>query len=350
VLLLGGRPAGPRPGWPLAAPLAAFAAWSIVSALAAARPLESLVSAKSLLSLAAFWVVLWALPDARAARRFAAGLLAALALVSAFAIVQVAACPAPDGTPALWRVVRGCTRARGFFSIYMTLAGVLVLVLVTALPALGRGRPWAVPAWLLGLAALGLTYARGAWVGFAAGVATVVLAGRRWALGLFALGVLLGALVLVPGVRDRLGTIGSFTDDSTRERMAMLDAGLRMARDRPLTGVGPGQVKHAYPDYAGPEAVRRSTSHLHDTPLQILAERGVPGLAAWLWLWVAFFAGAVAALRRIPADGERALALGAIAAVAAFLVAGLFEYNFGDTEVLMLACAVMALPFVAERG
>jgi hypothetical protein len=56
-------------------------------------------------------------------------------------------------------------------------------------------------------------------------------------------------------------------------------------------------------------------------------------------------------LRRIPAADEeaRALVLGSMAAIAGFLVAGLFEYNFGDTEVLLMALAVMALPFVVER-
>lgn len=33
----------------------------------------------------------------------------------------------------------------------------------------------------------------------------------------------------------------------------------------------------------------------------------------------------------------------------AFLVAGLFEYNFGDTEVVLVAVALMALPFVVAR-
>jgi hypothetical protein len=56
-------------------------------------------------------------------------------------------------------------------------------------------------------------------------------------------------------------------------------------------------------------------------------------------------------LRHVPASAtaDRALVIGALAAVAAFLVAGLFEYNFGDTEVLLVTLAVMALPFVIER-
>ena len=56
-------------------------------------------------------------------------------------------------------------------------------------------------------------------------------------------------------------------------------------------------------------------------------------------------------LRRVPPENEeaRALVLGSMAAIVAFLVAGLFEYNFGDTEVLLVALALMALPFVVER-
>jgi hypothetical protein len=39
-----------------------------------------------------------------------------------------------------------------------------------------------------------------------------------------------------------------------------------------------------------------------------------------------------------------------VAAIAGFLVGGLTEYNFGDSEVVMVAYAVMALPFVVERS
>jgi hypothetical protein len=37
-----------------------------------------------------------------------------------------------------------------------------------------------------------------------------------------------------------------------------------------------------------------------------------------------------------------------MAAIVGFLVAGLSEYNFGDSEVAMVAWAVMALPWVVE--
>ena len=358
VLVLGPRSARPRASWPLIGPMLAFALWTLVTVLASARPGESFMASRGLLTLLAFYVVLHALPDARAAARFANGLLIAVAIVAVLSIVQVGFCPAEgtvDSSSAVRLLMRKCARARGFFSIYMTLAGVLSLVLVSTLPRVALGRPgtaWALPAWLAGLLALGLTSVRGAWLGFAAGVAGAALGLRRRWLVLAALVlVLAGALVVEPGLLRRLKTIGDITDDTTRDRLAMLDAGLRLAIAHPLTGIGPGQVKNVYPTVASAEALRRSTSHLHNTPLQIVVERGLPGLAAWLAIWVGFFGAAWRVFRRIPpADEEsRALVLGSMAAIAAFLVAGLFEYNFGDTEVLLVALAVMALPFVVER-
>jgi hypothetical protein len=39
-----------------------------------------------------------------------------------------------------------------------------------------------------------------------------------------------------------------------------------------------------------------------------------------------------------------------LAAVFAMLGAGLFEYNFGDSEFLMLFLVLVTLPFAAARG
>jgi O-antigen ligase len=117
-----------------------------------------------------------------------------------------------------------------------------------------------------------------------------------------------------------------------------------------VLGVGPGGVKREYEAYALPEAIKKRTSHVHSTPLQILVERGVLGLTAWLWIWAAFIAKGIGLLRRLPADAARgrALVVGSLAAIVGFLVAGLSEYNFGDSEVVLVAWALMALPWVAD--
>ncbi|HUF92982.1 MAG TPA: O-antigen ligase family protein [Candidatus Limnocylindria bacterium] len=347
---------GPALQWPLLGVIAGYAAWSVVAGLASARPFESTRSVKSVIWFGAMYVVLAALPDARAARRFATALFAAAAVVALFAIVQVTACP-PAGTvvwPPLARLFRKCERAHGFFSIYMTLAGVLTMVLAMTLPRLtgfGRRAWWAVPGWLAGVAALGLTFVRGAWIAFAMAVGAGILTRRRHALvmGGAAVAAVLVALAL-PGVMPRARSIGDARDPTTRERLAMIDTGVRLLREHPLTGIGPGQVKHAYPLYAPPEAVRRSTSHLHNSPLQVAVERGLPGVALWAAIWGLFFWRAARIAAALPAGPDRALVLGCIIAIGAFLVAGLFEHNFGDTEVLLVAASLMALPFVIARA
>jgi len=100
-----------------------------------------------------------------------------------------------------------------------------------------------------------------------------------------------------------------------------------------------------------PDALQQRRGHLHNTPLQILVERGVIGLGAWLAIFVVFFTRAGTILRHLAATAqrERALVTGCIAALVGFLVGGLTEYNFGDSEVVMIAYVVMAVPFVVGR-
>ena len=342
--------------WPLLAPILAFTAWSAVSALASDHVGGSVWELKNLLTLGVIFVVVNALPEPADARRFAVWLLLGLTAAAVFGLVQVAICPGPEAmgssTVVIGKFLRKCTRARGFYSIYMTLAGIVAMMLTSALPRLARLGPdtrWLGPAWLVSGAALALTYVRGAWLGFAAGALTAVAGlGRRAVIAAVALVILAGGLVIgLPTVRARVETIGDPNNDTTRDRMAMMLVGFDLVAAHPITGIGPEGVKRVYPKLVPPEGMRRSTSHLHNTPLQIAAERGLVGLAAWLWIFVAFFRRALVIYRHLPAEPaeDRALVLGSLAALVTFLVAGLFEYNFGDTEVLMVAIALMALPF-----
>jgi O-antigen ligase len=340
--------------WPLWMPVAAFSLVSVLSALLSGQPAASLADAKGLLLVAALYVTADAVRDPPAADRFLVGLTLAAAVAAGVGLLQVGLCPPSDASleGPRWLYHR-CARARGLFSIYMTLAGVLSLVLLVTLPRLLQGgRRWLAGPWLVMLWALVVTYTRGAWIGFAAGVLTVVATVRRgrWILvgGLLALAA--GAAVAPYEIQKRFFTIADPEESGARERFYMWRSGLAMWRERPVLGVGPGGVKRDYGRYALPEAAKQRTSHLHNTPLQILVERGVLGLAAWLAIWTVFFARCIGLLRRLPAEAHaaRALVAGSVAAIVGFLVAGLTEHNFGDSEVVMVAWAVMALPWVVE--
>ena len=162
---------------------------------------------------------------------------------------------------------------------------------------------------------------------------------------LWALAAVVGIiLVLRPApVMDRL----TLTDASSKDRYYMWQAGIDMIREKPVFGQGPGMILTVYPDYRWPGAPNAMAPHLHDNALQIAAERGLPCLAWWLW-WVAAAMGDAYRERR--RGGLRAwVAAVAFAFLAAFMAAGLFEYNFGDSEIFMFALLLSALPYALRR-
>jgi hypothetical protein len=355
------RRTGSRLAWPLAVPIMTFGGWTVLAALLSAAPADSVRATDSVIWLATIWVVLHAVDDARRVRWLATALFIALAVVAALSIVQVATCGGERLTakaPGLPRVLSSffgkCHRAHGFYSIYMTLGGVLAMVLVLTLPRLAYLRPRVagVAAWLVGALGFALTLVRGAWVGFGVAVAVLACTLRRQTATFIGVLLVAAAALAIPGVLARVLSFMDATDPTARERVAMLSAGAALLREHPIAGIGPGQVKRLYPEYAPPYAVRRHTSHLHNTPLQIAVERGLVGLALWLWIFAAFFARLLRIWKRLPVDAghDRALVAGCAAAIVAFIVGGLFEYNFGDTEVLLVALSLMALPLAIERG
>ena len=109
------------------------------------------------------------------------------------------------------------------------------------------------------------------------------------------------ALVFLFGPRELSHRFRSMSDPGEagiKERVYMWRSGVSMWRERPLLGWGPGGVKREYPRYALPEAFKQRTGHVHNTPLQILVERGLLGLAAWLAIWIAFYRRAIGTLRQ----------------------------------------------------
>jgi O-antigen ligase len=91
--------------------------------------------------------------------------------------------------------------------------------------------------------------------------------------------------------------------------------------------------------------VRQLNPHLHNVPLQIAVERGLPALAIWLWFVVTLMRDFI---RQRRVSVVPSLAAGGLACVVAMLAAGMFEYNFGDSEFLMLFLVLVTLPYAAE--
>ena len=102
-----------------------------------------------------------------------------------------------------------------------------------------------------------------------------------------------------------------------------------------------------YVRYRDTDAVERVNPHLHNVPMQIAAERGVPALAAWLWFVGSAIAGLAALWRE---RRQKSLVATGLGAIAGMLAAGMFEHNFGNSVFLMLFLVLITLPFAATRG
>ena len=240
-------------------------------------------------------------------------------------------------------------RPQGTLSHWMTYSGTLMLVICAATARVlygTSGRLWAAFVMPALLVALSLTLTRGAWVGVAAGVAVLFLSKDFRLLALIPIVVVGGLLLAPPAMIERAQSIFNRKDVTTIDRIAMLEAGVAIVKDYPLTGVGPDQIERVYPRYRVPDAVKPTNPHLHNVPMQIAAERGLPALGAWLWFVVSVMGGLWTLLRKAR---NKSLAAAALGAMVAMLAAGLTEYNFGDSEFLMLLLVLITLPFAANR-
>jgi O-antigen ligase len=240
-------------------------------------------------------------------------------------------------------------RPQGTLGHYMTYSGLLMLVIGTALARIlfgQRDRLWAalvVPALAV---AIPLTFARSAEVGACAAIALLLFLKDRRLLALLPVLALIFFVAAPARITDRFESIFNLKDPTNRDRLVMLREGVHMVKDHPLVGIGPNMVQPLYEKYREPDAVNAVNPHLHNVPLQIAAERGLPALAAWLWFVVALF---VALWKQMGDKRQKLLAATGLAALTAMLAAGMFEYNFGDSEFLMLFLILITLPFAAIR-
>jgi O-antigen ligase len=241
-------------------------------------------------------------------------------------------------------------RPEGAMSHYMTYSGLLMLVICAAAARLifGRqGRTWPALVMPALVVALALTLGRSAWIGASVAIALLL------ALKDLRLTILLPLFVAVlfavaPGtVTKRVMSIFDVQEPTNQDRLAMIEMGARMVNDHPLTGVGPNMIPRVYAQYRPDYAINPINPHLHNVPLQIAAERGLPALGVWLWFVFSLVVAQFGLFRR---QRDKVPAAAALAAVFAMLGAGLFEYNFGDSEFLMLFLVLVTLPFAAARG
>jgi putative inorganic carbon (HCO3(-)) transporter len=166
-------------------------------------------------------------------------------------------------------------------------------------------------------------------------------------------------LVSPASIQNRLRSGWNPNDPNTRNRIELFGTTLRLIRDHPWLGVGQ-RVSLEAPKYRGSQEFPDwMYLHMHNNFLQIAAERGIPGLILWLWFmlqlgWHAirvFLAsgGSANADSGDSREADNFVAAAAVGGWVALLAAGMFEYNFGDSEILTLFLFMMSAPFALKK-
>ena len=321
--------------------LALYAGWSLVSALLSETPLASLRHTKELLLLGVPALGAYLLCRPRQPVRAGFAVVAAGAVLALWGTVQF-----------LLGQFTPFVRIRGPLSHHLSFAGLLLLAFLACVAWIRSPEPLLRRAALLALAPLGLALmlnqSRSAWSGAAVGLMLLGFTRvRRVALPLLAAAVL--AATLHPGFRGKVLSLAQpLEDTSLRARVVMLQTGTRIVAESPLFGTGPGGIETAYARLQPDDYPLPRVGHLHCTPLQIAAERGVPALLIWLTFWAALGRGLWRMRGTERSILRRDMGTAAAACAAGFMVMGIFEYNFGDAEPSTLLLGLLALPFAAR--
>ncbi len=252
-------------------------------------------------------------------------------------------------------------RITGFESHWMTF-GALQLSVLSLLLAQWFFSSRRMPAWaytsvvILGFAIL-LGQTRSIWLATIPSVLYLVWIWRPKMTLVVPVIVVLAFLLGPSSTRERLKSVlePRADVDSNLHRLVTFRTGLRMIEAHPWFGLGPEEIGRNFQAYVPADVKQLPVGyygHLHNIYLQYAAERGIPGLLCILWMigltiWDCF--RAVKRAGPTPSQ-QRFLLHGAIAVTIGVLVGGLFEYNLGDSEVLMMFVSVVALGYAAVRN
>jgi O-antigen ligase len=329
------RPAVPPFFWPLLA----YAAVTLISSAFSIDPIESIIDSRQLY-LFLIVPVVYDLARGPRTRTVVDVIVTVGALAAVYGIIQYG----------MLHFDSLRLRPRGTMGHYMTYSGTLMLVIGVAAARIVfgvRDRIWPALVMPALIVALTLTFTRSAWVGVCVGVSLLFILKDFRLTGLLPVAVALMFALAPDRITDRVLSVFDLQDPSSRDRVAMVQTGFAMVKDHPLTGVGPNMVERLYPQYRDRNSVEKINPHLHNVPLQIAAERGLPALAVWVMCIVLLTLRTFQIFRT---SSDRVLPAAGLAAIASMLAAGMFEYNFGDSEFLMLFLVIVTLPFAAGRA
>jgi len=259
---------------------------------------------------------------------------------------------------AIWQGTHGSYGATGFSGHIMMLAGYLVqmipLLLIVGLENKFIGTKltvFFVSTALISCVALLYNGTRGAWL--AVFVTCLVYStlsikeNKKIAISILTVCLCTGILAVnIPTVKERVQSLANFPS-SSGDRLALWTSAWHMFQDHPLVGVGPGNFPVVYVShYILPQAKEPNLVHAHNNFMHMLAETGILGICAFLYMFGYIL---VTMYHRYRLNSQDTWALAAFLVTISLLIQGMTEYNFGSSAVIRMYWFIMGIVYAAFR-
>jgi O-antigen ligase len=200
------------------------------------------------------------------------------------------------------------------------------------------------------LTALMFTNTRSAWLGFIAGILLISILYYRTLLALLSIMIISFFLFAPSSLIDRAQSIVDLSHPNNVGRVTMWTTGLQMWEDKPLLGFGDIDLYQSYSQYRTP-GIGEPAGHLHNNYIHLLVTLGAVGFVIVMSLFVHIAGIEYTIFRKYSNDPViRNIALGGMAVFIGFLVNGLFEWNFGDHEIMVFVWFSVGLVLASERN
>ncbi|HEY6866969.1 MAG TPA: O-antigen ligase family protein, partial [Candidatus Eisenbacteria bacterium] len=311
--------------WLEPALLAVAGTWLLSSAFSP-EPLASFLHVRKLYAFGLIYLAAEAARDPRVRRRVVAAVLtgAVLGAAAGYVIFAFRALQQPG------------YRFQALLSNSMTSGGVLcasaLWALGTVAAARGARRAGAAAALVVLVPALVLTQTRSSWLGFGAGATVVLIAlAPRWWWTL-PTGLVLGLWLAPARIVARFASIVDPHEPGNQGRLSMWRSARDIVRDHPWVGAGCQDLLSLYRRYRYPDWTFES-GHFHNNFVQVAVMTGIVGLVAFLF-WHAAVLRQLMRARRAARGEDRALAAAGLGIFTALVVSGMFDFTFGDQEVV----------------
>lgn len=241
------------------------------------------------------------------------------------------------------------SRVLSFFDNPNTFAEVLLFLLPLTLALVLCSKHFvsrlaASAALVLGVAAMGMTYCRAAWIGMACAMVVMVFLWKPKLMPVFFVLCVLAVPLLPGSIWRRILTIFNRSDSSTSSRFPLFKAGLDVIARQPFTGAGLGtHAVQRYVKLLNLYHARTPFVHSHNIYLQVWAELGVLGFIGFVGGVLWGVKRAAHAVRHCADSAARTITCAACAALCGALVCGLADYLWNYPRVMCIFWFVFAV-------